>query len=71
MTLPDMHLDPGGIFAPGQLHVELCRAPSPAGLTLAQRVTPDHVPHDQRVRRYQAELFGLPDEDPDDEPVIA
>ncbi len=71
MTLPNMHLDPSGIFAPGQLYVGLSRAPSLAGLTLAERVTPDHVLHDQRVRRYQAELFGLPADEPEDEPVIA
>ncbi len=55
----------------GQLYDGLSLARSLAGLTLAQRVTPDHVLHDQRVRRYQAELFGLPEEDPDNEPVIA
>ncbi len=71
MTLPNMHLDPSGIFAPGQLYVGLSRAPSLAGLTLAERVTPGHVLHDQRVRRYQAELFGLPVDEPEDEPVIA
>jgi len=62
MTLPNMHLDPTGIFAPGQLYVGLSRAPSLTGLSLAAPVTAAHVLHDRGVRQFQAKLFGLGEE---------
>ncbi|MGR3592331.1 MAG: hypothetical protein ACU0B9_14920 [Limimaricola soesokkakensis] len=71
MTLPNMHLDPSGIFAPGQLYVGLSRAPSLAGLSLAAPVTEGHVLHDHRVRQYQAKLFGQAECAPDETPVPA
>jgi|GEM_PF-5225822 hypothetical protein len=66
MTIPNMHLDPRGIFAPGQLYVGLSRAPSLSGLSLERPVTEKHVLHDQRVRLFQAKLFGLPETAPDE-----
>ncbi len=60
-----------GLSAAGQLYGGLSRAPDLAGLPLAERIHPAHVLHDQRVRPYQAEIFGLPEEDPDNKPVIA
>lgn len=71
MTLPNMHLDPSGIFAPGQLYVGLSRAPSLAGLSLAAPVTEGHVLHDHRVRQYQSKLFGAPELSPDETPIPA
>ena len=71
MTLPNLHLDPAGIFAPGQLYIGLSRAPSLAGLSLAAPVTPDHVLHDRRVRQYQSQLFGLTQAEADETPVPA
>ncbi|WP_334064968.1 hypothetical protein [Limimaricola cinnabarinus] len=71
MTLPDLHLDPAGIFAPGQLNVGLSRAPSLTGLSLAAPVTPDYVLHDRRVRQYQSQIFSLTQTAADETPVPA
>lgn len=71
MTLPDLHLDPAGIFAPGQLNVGLSRAPSLTGLSHAAPVNADHVLHDRRVRQYQSQLFDKMDSLTDEVPVPA
>lgn len=57
MSLPEVHLDPRRMFAPGQAYVALSRATSLAGLTLEAEMEPEQIIHDERIRRYHAEVL--------------
>lgn len=57
MSLPEVHLDPRRMFAPGQAYVALSRATSLSGLTLESPLTEDQIIHDERVRGYHAVIL--------------
>lgn len=57
MSLPEVHLDPRRMFAPGQAYVALSRATSLGGLTLESPMDEQHIIHDERVRRYHSHVL--------------